>query len=86
MNGNNDGAAGAYAGGAVISLLFAAVGGAAGVVAVPAAGMFVGEAGADAAGDGMLSGYAGTTAQVVRLAPHLKVGTPEQRFVFEAAK
>ena len=61
-NGNHDGAAGAYAGGAVISLLFAAVGGAAGVVAVPAAGVFVGEAGAAAAGDGALSGYAGAPA------------------------
>ena len=76
-NGNHHGAAGAYAGGATVGVLFAAVGGAAGVVAVPAAGVFVGEAGAAAAGHGMLSGYAGTTAQVVRLAPHLKVGTPE---------
>ena len=50
------GAAGAYAGGAIVGVLFAAVGGAAGVVAVPAAGVFVGEAGAAAAGHGMLSG------------------------------
>ena len=49
-NGNHYGAAGAYAGGAVISLLFAAAGGAAGVVAVPAAGLFVGEAGWDCCG------------------------------------
>ena len=61
-NGNHHGAAGAYAGGAVISLLFAAAGGAVGVVAVPAAGVFVGEAGAAAAGHGMLSGYAGAPA------------------------
>ena len=31
----------------------------------------------------MLSGYAGTTAQVVRLAPHLKVGTPEGHWGIE---
>ena len=61
-NGNNDGAAGAYAGGVVASVLFVAAGGAAGVVAVPAAGVFVGEAGAAAAGHGMLSGYAGAPA------------------------
>ena len=78
-SGKDDGAAGAYAGGAIVSLLFAVVGGAVGVVAVPAAGVFVGEAGAAAAGDGMLSGYAGAPAQVVRLAHHMKVGTPERR-------
>ena len=43
-NGNHHGAAGAYAGGAVVGVLFAVVGGAAGVVAIPAAGVFVGEA------------------------------------------
>ena len=69
-NGNNDGAAGAYAGGVV-------TGGAAGVVAIPAAGLFVGEAGTAAVGQGALSGCAGAPAQMVRLAPHLKVGTRE---------
>ena len=59
------------------SLLFAAAGGTAGVVAVPAAGVFVGAAGAAAAGDGALSGYAGAPARMVRLARHLKVGTRE---------
>ena len=61
-NGNHYGAAESFAGGAVISLLFVAAGGAAGVVAVPTAVVFVGEAGAAAAGHGMLSGYAGAPA------------------------
>ncbi len=76
-NGNHHGAAGAYAGGVVISLLFAAAGGAACVVAVPAAGVFVGKAGTAAVGHGALSGHAGTPAQMVRLARHLKAGTRE---------
>ena len=46
-------------------------------MAVPAAGFFVGEAGAAAVGDGALSGYAGAPAQMVRLAHHMKLGTPE---------
>ena len=43
--------------------LFAAAGGAAGVVAVPAAGVFVGEARTDGVGDEMLSGCAGAPAR-----------------------
>ena len=70
-------AAGGYAGVVVTSVLFAAAGGAACVVAVPAAGVFVGEAGAAAVGHGALSGYAGTPAQMVRLAQHMNVGTHE---------
>ena len=46
-------------------------------VAVSAAGVFVGEAGTDGVGDGMLSGYAGAPARMVRLARYLKVGTRE---------
>ena len=56
-------------------LLFA--GGVAGAVAVPAAGVFVEAAGAAAVEDGALSGQAGTTTRMVRLACHLKVGTRE---------
>ena len=51
-NGNNDGATGAYAGRAIVSLLFAAAGRAACGVAVPAAGLFVGKAGTAAVGHG----------------------------------
>ena len=58
-------------GGAIANLLFAAAG-AAGVVSVPAAGVFVGAAGAAAVGHGVLSGHAGATARMVRLAHHLK--------------
>ena len=68
-DGNHYGAAGAYAGGAIVSLLFAVVGGAAGVVAIPAAGVFVGEAGTDGVGDGALSGCAGAPARWFGL-PH----------------
>ena len=78
-NGNYHGAAGAYAGGVVTGALFAAAGGAACVVAVLAAGVFVGKAGTVAVGHGVLSGYAGTPAQMVRLAQHLRVGTRESR-------
>ena len=49
-NGNYHGAAGAYAGGVVTGALFAAAGGATCVVAVLAAGVFVGEAGTDGVG------------------------------------
>ena len=55
----------------------ASAGGAAGVVAVPATGMFVGAAGAAAAGRGALSGCAGATDRMVRLARHLKADTRE---------
>ena len=64
-DGNADGIAGAFAGGA------------AGVVAVPAAGMFVGAAGAAAAGHEALSSCAGAPDRMVRLARHLKAGTRE---------
>ena len=46
-------------------------------VAVSAAGVFVGEAGTDGVGDGMLSGCAGAPTRMIRLIHHLKVGTPE---------
>ena len=46
------------------------------MVAVPAEGMFVEAAGA-AAGHGELSGCAGATDRMVRLARHLKAGTRE---------
>ena len=46
-------------------------------MAVPAAGMFVGETEAAAVGDGALSVHAGTTARMVRLAYHLKGDTRE---------
>ena len=47
------------------------------MVSVPAAGMFVGAAGAVAAGRGALSGCAGATDRMVRLAGRLKAGTRE---------
>ena len=68
---------GAFAGGAIINLLFAVAGGAAGAVAVPAAGVLVEAAGAAAVGDGESSGHAGATTLMVRLACHLTVGTRE---------
>ena len=42
---HHHGAAGTYAGGVVTGVLFAAAGGAAGVAAVPVAGLFVGQLG-----------------------------------------
>ena len=73
---------GAFAGGAIINLLFAASGGAAGVVVVPAAGVFPGEVGAAAVEDGVLSGHAGGLDRMVRFAQHLKVGTREDLVAF----
>ena len=64
-DGNADGVAGAFAGGT------------AGGGPVPAAGLFVGAAGAAAAGHGALSGCAGAPDRMVRLARHLKAGTRE---------